>query len=134
MEFNYKISKDQLGKNIHSKVYIIKENISGKEYIVKIYEAPKIINYKNERNILDILNSMNLTQEKTFFIMYKNMNYNPVMFQIPKEVKGFNHQFLFYDYLSKLSLLDYINFFVENKKEIYAKYLCYKLLVAIEIF
>ena len=134
MEVNYKISKFQIGKNIHSKVYIIRENISGKELIVKIYEDSNIINYKNERNILDILNSMNLTQEKTFFIMYKNMNYNPVMFQIPKEVKGFNHQFLFYDYLSKLSLLDYINFFVENKKEIYAKYLCYKLLVAIEIF
>ncbi len=38
MERNYKISKYQLGKNIHSKVYIIKENITGKKYIVKIYE------------------------------------------------------------------------------------------------
>ena len=130
MEWNYKISKFQIGKNIHSKVYKIRENISGKEFIVKIYEDSNIINYKNEINILDILN---LTQEKTFFIMYKNMQYNPEMFQIPKEIKGFNLEFLFYDYLSKLSLLDYIKYFVENKKEIYAKYLCYKLLKAIEI-
>ena len=133
MELNYKISKYQLGKNIHSKVFIIKENISGKEYIVKIYEDPKIINYKNERNILDILNSMNLEQDNNIFIMYKNIQYNHDMFQIPKEVKGFNLEFLFYDYLSKLSLLDYINFIKENKREIYARYLCYKLLKAIDI-
>ena len=133
MELNYKISKYQLGKNIHSKVFIIKENISGKEYIVKIYEDPKIINYKNETNILDILNSINLEQENNIFIMYKNIQYNQGMFQIPKEVKGFNLEFLFYDYLSKLSLLEYINYLEENKKEIYAKYLCYKLLKAIDI-
>ena len=56
MELNYKISKFQIGKNQHSKVYKIKEIISGKEYIVKIYEDSKIINYKNESAILDILN------------------------------------------------------------------------------
>ena len=133
MELNYKISKFQIGKNQHSKVYKIKEIISGKEYIVKIYEDSKIINYKNESAILDILNFINLTKENTFFIMYKNIHYNQFMFKIPKEVKGFNLKFLFYDYLSKLSLLDYINYFKENKKEIYAKYLCYKLLKAIDI-
>ena len=133
MELNYKISKFQIGKNQHSKVYKIKEIISGKEYIVKIYEDPKIINYKNETNILDILNSINLEQENNIFIMYKNIQYNQGMFQIPKEVKGFNLEFLFYDYLSKLSLLEYINYLEENKKEIYAKYLCYKLLKAIDI-
>ena len=132
MESEYKISNYQLGKEMHSKVYSIRDNISGKEYIVKIYEDSTIIYYKNESNILDILNSNNLEQEKAFFIMYKNMHYNPDMFEIPKEVKGFNLEFLFYDYLSKLSLLDYINYFNEDKKEIYAKYLCYKLIKAIE--
>ena len=133
MEWNYKISQIQLGKAQHSKVYIIREYITGKEYIVKIYEDSKIIYYKNESNILDILNFMNLEEENIFFIMYKNMHYNQNMFQIPKEVKGFNLEFLFYDYLSKLSLLDYVNYFIETKKEIYAKYLCYKLLKAIDI-
>jgi len=132
MESEYKISNYQLGKEMHSKVYSIRDNISGKEYIVKIYEDSTIIYYKNESNILDILNSNNLEQEKAFFIMYKNMHYNPDMFEIPKEVKGFNLEFLFYDYLSKLSLLDYINYFNDDKKEIYAKYLCYKLIKAIE--
>ena len=133
MEWNYKISQIQLGKAQHSKVYIIRENITGKEYIVKIYEDSKIIYYKNESNILDILNFMNLEEENKFFIMYKNIHYNQNMFQIPKEVKGKNLEFLFYDYLSKLSLLDYIDYLIEDKIEIYAKYLCYKLLKAIDI-
>ena len=133
MQWNYKISKFQIGKNLHSKVYILREKISGKEFIVKIYEDSKIINYKNESAILDILNFMNLSEENTFFIMYKNIHYNQDMFQIPKEVKGTNLEFLFYDYLPKLSLLDYINYFKNDKNEIYAKYLCYKLLKAIDI-
>ena len=75
MEWNYKISQIQLGKAQHSKVYIIRENITGKECIVKIYEDSKIIYYKNESNILDILNFMNLEEENKLFMMYKNMHY-----------------------------------------------------------
>jgi serine/threonine protein kinase len=60
------------------------------------------------------------------------MKYNSNMFQIPKEVRGFNLEFLFYDYLSKLSLIDYIDKVNEQIKEIHVQYLCYILLKAIE--
>ena len=43
MDFEYKISCDQLGKDYHSKVYIIQENNTGKELkCVNPDEAPFI--------------------------------------------------------------------------------------------
>ena len=133
MDYEYKISCDQLGKDYHSKVYIIQENNTRTELIVKIYEDSRHEHYNNEKNTLSLLKTIHQNKEKNFFVIFKDMQYNPHMFIIPKEVKGFNLEYLFYDYLSKLSLLDYLNHINEQKKEIYAKFLCYKLLLAIEL-
>ena len=38
INYNYNISLNQLGNDIHSKVYALKEYNTGKELIVKIYE------------------------------------------------------------------------------------------------
>ena len=132
MEGNFKLVSDQLGKNEHSKVYILQENNSKKEFIVKIYEESKLIFYKNETNILKLLNNLNLPPENNFFIMFKDMQYNPNMFKLPEKIKENNLEFLFYDYLPKLSLLEYISEFDKNIPEKLAKFLCYKLLKAIE--
>ena len=132
MEMKYKISINQLGKDQHSKIYSLQGNNSEKELIVKIYEDSRIAYYNNETNILIALNKINLNKGNIFFNIFKDMKYNSNMFQIPKEVKGFNLEFLFYDYLSKLSLLDYINQVNHQIKESHAKYLCYILLKAIE--
>ena len=48
--------------------------------------------------------------------MYRDMNYHPGMFEIPKEIRGNNLQFLFYDYLQKLDLLEVENSFKESAK------------------
>ena len=64
--------------------------------------------------------------------MYKDLHFYQNMFILPEEVKGTNHEYLFYDYLSKLSLLDYISHIGEKIKETHAKYLCYKLLHSID--
>ena len=132
MAEHFEIASAQLGKNIHSKVYIIKEDHSQKELIVKIYEDANIIYLKNEKYLLNRLNKIDLPLDEKFFVMYKNMQFNPGMFTIPKEVKGSNLDFLFYDYLSKLSLFDYIAEIGKKLKEIHAKILCYKLLKIIE--
>ena len=70
--------------------------------------------------------------ENPFFIMYKDINYNANLFKKPKEVKGGNFECLFYDYLSKLSLIDYIHNANEQIKEIHIQFLTYKLLKAIQ--
>ena len=63
--------------------------------------------------------------------MFKNMDYYPNMFTIPNEVRGFSLKFLFYDYLPKLSLSNYISQSGEKINEIHAKYICYQLLISI---
>ena len=132
MDGNYKIRDIQLGKDKHCKIYIIQENISKKELIVKIYENPRHIYYKSESDILRLLNENYSSDENKFFVMYKNIHFNQNMFIIPNEVEQFNLEFLFYDYLPKLSLFDYLTHTKEKIKEIHAKFLCYKLLIAIE--
>ena len=134
MDGNYKINKLQLGKDKHSKVYIIKEKNTKKELIVKIYEEPRKLFYNNEKNILLQIFHDCSGLNNSFYVIFKDMNYNHNMFQLPKEVKGYNLEFLFYDYLSKLSLFDYINYINEYEKEIYTKFICYKLLNAITKF
>ena len=74
MEGNFKLVSDQLGKNEHSKVYILQENNSKKEFIVKIYEESKLIFYKNETNILKLLNNLNLPPENIFLLCLKIYN------------------------------------------------------------
>ena len=64
--------------------------------------------------------------------MYREILYNPNMFTIPKEIKGNDLEFLFFDYLPNLSLLDYLIDIKKGIKEIHIKYLCYKLLMAIK--
>ena len=59
------------------------------------------------------------------------------MFTIPEEIRENKLEFLFFDYLPNLSLLDYIidDHIIDIKegiKEIHVKYLCYKLLIAIK--
>ena len=118
----------------HSKVYIITHKITQKKLIVKIFESKRFIFYQHEKEILDYINinKQNFEHKNNFFIMYKEINYNPNMFKIPTEIKENNLSFLFYDYLSKLSLFDYINNSKEKIKEIHAKYLCIELLFLIK--
>ena len=134
MEESYQIISNQLGKDQHSKVYKIKGNNSGIELIIKIYEDSRFIYYNNETNILNILNqNYNIKNNNNFFLMFKNIHFNHGLISIPKEIKGNNLEFLFYNFLPKLSLFDYITNINNNKiKEIHAKFLCYKLLKEIE--
>ena len=129
---NYKIINIQLGQDKHSKVYFLTENNSRNKYIVKIYENSKYIFYENETNILSIINNIYENQENKYFLMFNNIQYTPNMFQIPGEVTPFNLKFLFYDYLPKLSLLDYISQIGQKIKEIHAKFLCHEILTAIQ--
>ena len=133
MEESYRIITNQLGKDQHSKVYKIKGNHSGIELIIKIYEDSRLIHYNNETNILTLLNnSYNTNDNNNIFIMFKNIHFNHNLFPIPKEIKGNHLEFLFYNFLPKLSLLDYITNIDNQIKEIHAKFLCYKLLQEIE--
>ena len=130
---NYQIITNQLGKDKHSKVYKIKGNLSGIELILKIYEDSRFIFYNNETNILNLINQNYNGQDNTnFFLMYKNINFNQNLFSIPEEIKGTNLEFLFYNFLPKLSLFDYLTNIDNKIKEIHAKYLCYKLLKEID--
>ena len=134
MNANYKIISQQKGKDIHSKAYILKELDTGKELIVKIYESSRHKYYRKECLILELINNSNNNFEykKNFFVMYKEIEFQPHMFPIPDEVIGFNLQFLFFDYLPKFSLLDYISGEKQYIEEIHVKYLCFELLMAIK--
>ena len=134
MQENYKISFCELGEGKHSRVYSIEGEISKREYIVKIYEEHNSNYYKNETFILNILNNIYPDQgdNSNGFLMYRNMHYNPGMFQMPTEIRGNNPQFLFYDYLPKLTLLKYLHYAKDQIKEIHIKFICYKILKALE--
>ena len=132
VEEKYEISKHQLGKNHHSKVYSIKEKNTGKVLIVKIFEESRSIFHKNETNILGKLYEKYFSEEYLFFAMYKDITYNCDMFKIPNEVKGNNLEYLFYDYLSKLSLIDYVNNINYQIHETYVQYLTYRIITSIE--
>ena len=64
--------------------------------------------------------------------MFKDMQYHPNMFKLPEKIKQNNLEFLFYDYLPKLSLLEYISELDGIILEKHVKFLCYYLLKAIE--
>ena len=134
MEGNYKIISQQKGKDIHSKVYLLKEQNTGKDLIVKIYENLRHKYYRKECYILDIINNAKNSFEykKDFFVMYKEIEFHQQMFMIPDEVTGFNLQFLFFDYLPKFSLFDYISGEKQYIEEIHIKYICFELLMAIK--
>ena len=134
MEGNYKIISQQKGKDIHSKVYLLKEQDTGKELIVKIYESSRHKYYRKECLILELINNSynNFEYKNDFFVMYKEIEFQPQMFLIPDEVIGFNLQFLFFDYLPNFSLLDYISGEKQYLEEIHVKYLCFELLMAIK--
>ena len=134
MNGNYNIISQQKGKDIHSKVYLLKEQDTGKELIVKIYESSRHKYYRKECLILELLNNSynNFEYKNDFFVMYKEIEFQPQMFLIPDEVIGFNLQFLFFDYLPNFSLLDYISGEKQYLKEIHVKYLCFELLMAIK--
>ena len=113
MQESYKRSFLEKGIGKHSRVYSIEGKNSKREYIVKIYEEAKFQYYKNETYILDNLSNIYPDQgeNNNGFIMYRDMNYHPGMFEIPKEIRGNNLQFLFYDYLQKLDLLEYLDYY-----------------------
>ena len=135
MENIYTIHPHQLGRDIHSKVYLLKDNTSNKELIIKIYEQERYEYYKTEKKYLDILkhSENEFDYKKNFFIMYKEINIDINNIELPKEINGNNNlEFLFYDYLSKLSLFDYIIDAKEYIKERHAKFICYELLMIIK--
>ena len=51
----YTIHPHQLGRDIHSKVYLLKDNTLNKELIINIYEQERYEYYKTEKKYLDIL-------------------------------------------------------------------------------
>ena len=129
MEYDYSIHCLDTQDNIHSIDYLLKEKNTKNELIVKIYEKPRHIYYNKEKDILDILNNKFTSPESKFFLMYKNKNYYQNMFRIPKEVKGDELKFLFYDYLPNLSLFEYLKSeFNDQINEAHAKFLCVELL------
>ena len=135
MEGIYTLNPIQLGRNIHSKVYLLKDNTLNKELIIKIYEQERYEYYKTEKKYLDILkhSENEFDYKKNFFIMYKEINIDINNIELPKEINGNNNlEFLFYDYLSKLSLFDYIIDAKEYIKERHAKFICYELLMIIK--
>ena len=135
MENIYTIHPHQLGRDIHSKVYLLKDNTLNKELIIKIYEQERYEYYKTEKKYLDILkhSENEFDYKKNFFIMYKEINIDINNIELPKEINGNNNlEFLFYDYLSKLSLFDYIIDAKEYIKERHAKFICYELLMIIK--
>lgn len=134
MEKKYKITSQRKGKDFHSKVYLLEELLSGKELIVKIYEKSRLKYYQREKMILDYIHykKNDLNNKNDYFIMYKEIQFHPNMFYIPDEVTGYNLQFLFFDYISKFSLLDYISGQKKYVEEIHAKFLCHELLIAIK--
>jgi len=130
-EFQYKI-RSEADNELHSKVFILQQINSRNKLTVKIFEKRKNIFYQNEIDILRYLNENDFTIKNDYFVKYKNLDYNENMFSIPDEIRKENLKFLFFENLSKLSLCDYITFYKEKIKEIHAKYLCYKILCAIE--
>ena len=135
MEGIYTLNPNQLGRDIHSKVYLLKDNTLNKELIIKIYEQERYEYYKTEKKYLDILkhSENEFDYKKNFFIMYKEINIDINNIELPKEINGNNNlEFLFYDYLSKLSLFDYIIDAKEYIKERHAKFICYELLMIIK--
>ena len=135
MEGIYTLNPNQLGRDIHSKVYLLKDNTLNKELIIKIYEQERYEYYKTEKKFLDILkhSENEFDYKKNFFIMYKEINIDINNIELPKEINGNNNlEFLFYDYLSKLSLFDYIIDAKEYIKERHAKFICYELLMIIK--
>ena len=123
MWHRYDISFFQLGRNIHSKVYLLSKAFLNEKLIIKIYEKDRHKYYKNEKKILDILNNKFKNNEiKINFIpKYKEILYNQNLFKIPEEIKGGDLKFLLFGYLPNLSLLDYIIDIKEGIKEIHIK-------------
>ena len=135
MENIYALNPNQLGRDIHSKVYLLKDNTLNKELIIKIYEQERYEYNKTEKKYLNILkhSENEFDYKKNFFIMYKEINIDINNIELPKEINGNNNlEFLFYDYLSKLSLFDYIIDAKEYIKERHAKFICYELLMVIK--
>ena len=131
-EKKYEISDFRLGAGQRSKVYYLKEKNSGESLVVKIFDGLNIPFYKNEKKILQILYEKFNSEENSFFNMFKDINYNSNLFKKPKEVQGDYFECLFFDYLSKFSLIDYINNTKEQIKEMHIQFLTYKLLIAIQ--
>ena len=135
MEGNFKIvPESEEIEHIHSNViYHLEDENLKKELIAKLYDSSRTIFYQNERDILTNLYSIYSEQkENLFFLMYKNIPNNQILLNFPEEISSFNGNILFYDYLPRLSLLDYICRAKEKIKEIHAKYLCYELLNSIK--
>ena len=135
MEGNFKIvPKSEEIEHTHSNViHHLEHEILKIELIAKLYDYSRTKFYQNESLILKNLDSIYSEQkENLFFLMYKNIPNNQLLHNYPEEIRSFNGNILFYDYLPRLSLLDYIYRTKEKIKEIHAKYLCYELLNSIK--
>ena len=123
---------ESLGEEKHSIVYPLREKDTRNILIVKIYDSSKFNFYDNERNILTRLNDIYGQENNRFFLMYKNIQYHQNLFEIPGRFRNSHLQFLFFDYLPRLSLLDYISEIGEKINENHAKFLCREILKIIE--
>ena len=124
---DYQISEFTLGSNKNSQVY--KLTSSNELLIAKIYDDSKKEKYEKEKEILTEIKT-NIPNNEVF-IKLKDIVYYQGMFEYPLRDTIY-HNCLFFDFLPKFSLLDYISQNVNQIYEIYAKYIAYKLLIAIE--
>lgn len=124
---NYKIFSDQIGRGILGKVYQIMEiqpphNI----LIAKIFSADNLVQYNNEKPILDSLSSNDAYNN--YIIKTKNININ--IEDIP-----YNAQFIIFDYLKYGNLSKYLlnmSLYTPISQD-YVKLICLKLLKALKV-
>ena len=98
--------------------------------IVKIYDDSKREKYENEKDILTEIKT-NIQNNDTI-IKLKDLEFYANMFNYPIQ-NEMNHKCLFFEYLQKLSLFDYITQSVNQIPEKNTKYIAYKLLTSIGI-
>ena len=133
MEGNFKIVSEEIEHTHSNVIHHLEHEYLKIELIAKLYDYSRTKFYQNECDILKNLDSIYSEQkENLFFLMYKNIPNNQILLNFPEEISSFNGNILFYDYLPRLSLLDYICRAKEKIKEIHAKYLCYELLNSIK--
>ena len=125
---NYRIISNQIGRGILGKVYQIMEIQPPHNLLIaKIFYADNIVQYNNEKSILDSLSSNNTYNN--YIIKIKNMDIN-LEGDIP-----FNAEIILFDYLQYGNLSKYLlnmDLYTPISQD-YIKIICLKLLKAIKV-
>jgi len=128
---NYEICSDPLGNGKNCEVYKIKEQNNPQSILIaKIYENSRRKYYEKEKRILLKISNSNDVEINDYLIHIKNIN---ARLEISKQFKA-DSTLLTFDFLIHGNILDYITLksFGKPISEIYAKLLCYKLLLGLK--